>query len=155
MVPPIAKLTLGNIIENQPGYFTDINMDLDDFPWDIDSEVTQVVKLDMNFSIIEKNFITQDQTSNALLDADPFANTVIKDQITKNIGGALSGFKMPNIDIPQVNLNPASDPLRPELLSRDIQNIATRLGERAAREDIQRAGFQGLVNYARNGSVGR
>ncbi len=155
MVPPIAKLTLGNIIENQPGYFTDINMDLDDVPWDIDSEVTQVVKLDMSFNIIEKNFITQDQTSNALLDADPFANTVIKDQITKNIGGVLSGFKMPNIDIPQVNLNPASDPLRPELLSRDIQNITTRLGERAAREDIQRAGFQGLVNFARNGSVGR
>lgn len=84
MIPPIARLTLGNIIENQPGYFTDIQMDMKEVPWDIDSEVTQVVKLDMSFNIIEKNLITQNQTLNALTDADPFANTIIKDQITKN-----------------------------------------------------------------------
>lgn len=136
MVPPIARITLGNIIENQPGYFTDVDADFDKFPWDIDSEVTQIVKLNMSFTVIEKNMITQAQTSNALLDADLFANDIIKNQVTKNIGGALNGVKIPNIDIPEINLNPSVDPLSPELLNRDIQATGQRIAERQTRQAL-------------------
>ena len=59
MVPPIIRMTIGNILNDQPGYITDINMNLADFPWDIDSEVTNVVELNITFNIIEKNYITQ------------------------------------------------------------------------------------------------
>ena len=59
MVPPIIRMTIGNILNDQPGYITDINMNLADFPWDIDNEVTNVVELNITFNIIEKNYITQ------------------------------------------------------------------------------------------------
>lgn len=59
MTPPVVRLTIGNVIQDQPGYFTRVNADFDKVPWDIDAELTQMVKLSMNFSIIEKNMITQ------------------------------------------------------------------------------------------------
>jgi hypothetical protein len=62
MVPPIVRITIGDIISDQPGYITDIGMDLKDMPWDIDSEVTNVVELNITFNIIEKNYITQKDT---------------------------------------------------------------------------------------------
>lgn len=148
MIPPIARLTIGNVIEDQPGYFTDIGMDFDNCPWDIDSEVTQVVKLDMSFNIIEKNFITQNQTNNAIYNADPFANDLIAKQV---IISATDDVVMPNIDIPQINLNPKADPLSQESLSRDLSATTQRFIEKKNQE----IGMQNLLEFAKNGSVGR
>ena len=74
MVPPIIKMTIGNILNDQPGYITDINMNLADFPWDIDGEVTNVVELSITYNILEKNYITQTNTSDTGL---LFANELI------------------------------------------------------------------------------
>ena len=64
MTPPLAKITLGKIITDQPGYVENVDMRLADIPWDIDSELTQVIKLNMTYNIIEKVYIQQ-------IDTDP------------------------------------------------------------------------------------
>ena len=68
MTPPIAKLTIGNVFVNQPGYVENVDMRLQDIPWDIDRELPQAIKLNMTYNIIEEGFITQKETN-------PFAQT--------------------------------------------------------------------------------
>lgn len=63
MVPPIAKLTIGNIFINQAGYVENVDMRLQDIPWDIDRELPQAIKLNMTYNIIEEGFITQAATN--------------------------------------------------------------------------------------------
>lgn len=63
MVPPIARLTIGNVFINQPGYVENIDMRLQDIPWDIDRELPQAIKLNMTYNIIEEGFITQRETN--------------------------------------------------------------------------------------------
>ena len=74
MTAPIIQLTLGNILTNQPGYVTDIAMNLTDMPWDIDSELTQVIELQIKYNIIEKGYITQAQDNLFAEGMDLFAN---------------------------------------------------------------------------------
>lgn len=62
MTPPLAKITIGKIITDQPGYVENVDMRLADIPWDIDSELTQVIKLNMTYNIIEKVYIQQTDT---------------------------------------------------------------------------------------------
>lgn len=62
MTPPLAKITIGKIITDQPGYVETVDMRLADIPWDIDSELTQVIKLNMTYNIIEKVYIQQTDT---------------------------------------------------------------------------------------------
>lgn len=59
MTPPLAKLTLGNMIVDQPGYVDNVEMRLQGIPWDIDKELPMAVKLNMNFNVIEKAFVQQ------------------------------------------------------------------------------------------------
>lgn len=143
MVPPIARLTIGNIIEDQPGYFTNVDMDFSELPWDIDSEVTQIIKVDIGFNIIEKNFITQAQTNGAISRMDLFANSL--SGVNKAID---TPIPIPNIDLPQVNLS--RDPVSQTELRTELQSISTRLEQRA----VAKEGFQGLVQFAKNGSSG-
>jgi hypothetical protein len=63
MTPPIAKLTIGNVFVNQAGYVENVDMRLQDIPWDIDNELPQAIKLNMTFNIIEEGFITQKATN--------------------------------------------------------------------------------------------
>jgi len=63
MTPPIAKLTIGNVFVNQAGYVENVDMRLQDIPWDIDKELPQAIKLNMTFNIIEEGFITQKATN--------------------------------------------------------------------------------------------
>ena len=65
MVPPLVKLTLGNIIVDQPGYVDNVDMRLQDIPWDIDKELPQAIKLNFSFNILEDGFKTQ-QTANKI-----------------------------------------------------------------------------------------
>jgi hypothetical protein len=62
MTPPLARITIGKIITDQPGYVENVDMRLQDTPWDIDSELTQVIKLNMTYNIIEKVYIQQTDT---------------------------------------------------------------------------------------------
>jgi len=83
MTAPIVQLTLGNILTNQPGYVTDIAMNLTDMPWDIDSELTQVIELQIKYNIIEKGYITQAQDNLFAEGMDLFANDpLLKTAIT-------------------------------------------------------------------------
>jgi hypothetical protein len=83
MTAPIVKLTVGNILTNQPGYVTDIGMNFTDMPWDIDSELTQVIELQIKYNIIEKGYITQAQENLFAEGMDLFANDpLLKTAIT-------------------------------------------------------------------------
>jgi hypothetical protein len=62
MTPPLAKITIGNVIVDQPGYVENVDMRFQDIPWDIDRELPQAIKLNMTFNIIEKNFLQQTNT---------------------------------------------------------------------------------------------
>lgn len=63
MVPPITRLTVGNMIVDQPGYVESVDMRFASIPWDIDKELPMAIKLNMNFNIIEKDYITQAGTN--------------------------------------------------------------------------------------------
>jgi hypothetical protein len=132
MTPPLVKMTLGGVLEDQPGYVTDISMDLADYSWDIDSELTQVVKLNINFNLIEKNFITQ-RNANAVAGTELFANSLITAQLDST--PILSRNLAVNIDLPQIDLQPANDPLSEQNFRKDIQqtiqNRNTRLAKQA------------------------
>ena len=109
MTAPIVKLTLGNILTDQPGYVTDISMDLADVPWDIDSELTQVIQLQIKYSIIEKGYITQAQNNLFTTDMDLFANAPLNIQ---NIGNNMNSDlkKIKNIELPEITINPGANP---------------------------------------------
>jgi hypothetical protein len=65
MTPPLAKITIGNLIVDQPGYVDNVDMRLQTeagITWDIDKELPQAVKLNMSFNIIEKSFLEQTNT---------------------------------------------------------------------------------------------
>jgi hypothetical protein len=133
MIPPIIKLTLGDIFQDQPGYVTDVNMDFADMPWDIDLELTQVIKVNITFNIIEKNLITQSQLGNAKNGLELFANTMLAagqldiDSINTSFDG---------LNLPQINLNPTVDPLSPELLRRDLQETGRSFAYRMSNQMI-------------------
>jgi hypothetical protein len=59
MTPPISRLTIGSIFVDQPGYVENVDMRLQDIPWDIGRELPQAIKLNLTFNIIEDNFPTQ------------------------------------------------------------------------------------------------
>lgn len=63
MTPPLIQMTLGNVLNDQPGYVENISMRLTDIPWDIDRELPQAVKINMEYNIIEKGYINQKETN--------------------------------------------------------------------------------------------
>lgn len=65
MTPPLAKITLGNVLVDQPGYVETVDMRFTDIPWDIDRELPQAIQLNMKYNIIEDAYITQNNTSAA------------------------------------------------------------------------------------------
>jgi hypothetical protein len=57
MVPPLVKLTLGDVYNNQPGYIKSLSYTVDsDIPWEITEpfQVPHGIKVSMAFSVIEK-----------------------------------------------------------------------------------------------------
>lgn len=100
MVPPIIRLTLGNILNEQPGYITDINMNFADVPWDIDNEVTNVIQCDVVYHIIEKNYIAQsDPSSNAFAISDVLYNEkTVTDQNASLQDAMLQAFLLGQTD---------------------------------------------------------
>lgn len=65
MTAPLAKITLGNVLVDQPGYMENVDMRFTDIPWDIDRELPQAIQLNMRYNIIEDAYITQNNTSAA------------------------------------------------------------------------------------------
>ena len=146
MTPPLVKMTLGGVLEDQPGYVTDISMDLADYSWDIDSELTQVVKLNINFNLIEKNFITQ-RNANAVAGTELFANSLITAQLDST--PILSRNLAVNIDLPQIDLQPANDPLSEQNFRKDIQQTIQNRNTRLAKDAIKQADIiNNLINRA-------
>lgn len=135
MTAPLIRMTLGSVLEEQPGYISSINMDLSDFSWDIDSELTQAVKLTISFDILEKNFITQ-RNANPLLGTDLFANAYVGNQLNAYVSN--TDFSA-NINLPEINLNPTNDPLSQESLRADIQSTLQQRTDRLAKEAIRGA----------------
>jgi hypothetical protein len=56
LVPPLVKLTIGNVYKDQPGYIKSMTYKMDDDDWEIDedNQVPMGVTVNMSFSIIEK-----------------------------------------------------------------------------------------------------
>jgi hypothetical protein len=83
MVPPLVKITIGNVIVNQPGYVENIDMRFQEIPWDIDKELPQAIKLNMTYNIIEKEYIKQIDTNpiltQQLFGTDIIVNTAVPD----------------------------------------------------------------------------
>lgn len=52
--PNIIRLTLGNLYWDQPGYFTSLNVNFNEYSWDIDKEIPIGADLDFKFVLIEK-----------------------------------------------------------------------------------------------------
>lgn len=75
MTPPLAKLTIGNVLTEQPGFVESVDMRFQELPWDIDAELPMAIKLNMTYSIIEKEFITQ--RSGILFDVEQGERTAI------------------------------------------------------------------------------
>lgn len=63
MTPPLASITLGNVFTDQPGYVENVDMRLQDIPWDIDRELPQAIKLNISYNIIEKGYLNQKETN--------------------------------------------------------------------------------------------
>lgn len=56
MVPPLFRITIGQIYQNQPCYIESLDYDFldDNITFDIDREVSQVINVNMTVSLIEK-----------------------------------------------------------------------------------------------------
>ncbi len=96
MTPPLAKLTLGSVLVDQPGFVENVEMRFQEVPWDIDAELPMAVKLNMTYSIIEKEFITQ--KSGMLFEVDIAQRNAIDPVLGANIN-------VPDLDIPKPNLD--------------------------------------------------
>jgi hypothetical protein len=57
MVPPLTKLTIGNLYKDQPGYIKSLSYEWEDDDWEIEpgEQVPRGVTVSCNFSIIEKS----------------------------------------------------------------------------------------------------
>ncbi len=66
MVPPLTKLTIGDVFDNQPGYVENVDMRFQEIPWDITYELPMAIQINMTFNIIENAFITQQADSSNL-----------------------------------------------------------------------------------------
>jgi hypothetical protein len=127
MVPPLAKITIGNVITNQPGYVENIDMRFQEIPWDIDKELPQAIKLNMTYNIIEKEYIKQVDTSplltQQLFGTDIIANSGVPnarigtqeflDKQKSFIQGANNQFRaLANQFAPKIGIGTPTIPLR-------------------------------------------
>lgn len=104
MVPPLFKITVGNIYDNQPCYINtlEFNMLDDSTTFDIDAEVSQVIAVTMQLTLLEKTTQLYDSPFYAITEALP-----VNQQISLN--------KLKNISIPDININtPSYSELLPE-----------------------------------------
>ncbi len=96
MTPPLAKLTLGSVLVDQPGFVENVEMRFQEVPWDIDAELPMAVKLNMTYSIIEKEFVTQ--KSGMLFEVDIAQRNSVDPALAL-------GVNVPDLDIPIPNLD--------------------------------------------------
>jgi hypothetical protein len=55
MVPPLMKLTMGNLFRDQPGYITSLVYNVEDgTSWEIDAQLPRGIVAQIQFSILEK-----------------------------------------------------------------------------------------------------
>lgn len=103
MTPPIARLTIGNVIVNQPGYVENVDMRLQDIPWDIDRELPQAIKLNLTYNIIEEGFVTQKATNPFAPGSQIFAKTEkVIEPVLRNINSVLNNLNIPTPNIPDI-----------------------------------------------------
>jgi hypothetical protein len=87
MTPPISRLTIGSIFVDQPGYVENVDMRLQDIPWDIDRELPQAIKLNLTFNIIEDNFPTQN-TANKIFGTRNKQTEVVRNPESPGVAAA-------------------------------------------------------------------
>jgi hypothetical protein len=108
MIPPLFKLTVGGIYENQPCYIESLDFDLLDesITFDIDKHVSQVINVNMSITLLEKRSsfydspfygIAQNILSNTLTEADSFS--ALSQQVGTSTISRPPQFR-PQIDIP-------------------------------------------------------
>ncbi len=64
LVPPLVKLTIGNVYKDQPGYIKSMTYKFDDDDWEIDegNQVPQGITVNISYSIIEKQQMSTSST---------------------------------------------------------------------------------------------
>ena len=85
MIPPLFKITVGNIYDNQPCYINtlEFNMLDESTTFDIDAEVSQVIEVTMQLTLLEKTTQLYDSPFYAITEAlsvNEVANTVNNNQ---------------------------------------------------------------------------
>jgi hypothetical protein len=128
MIPPLFKLTVGGIYENQPCYIESLDFDLLDesITFDIDKHVSQVINVNMSITLLEKRSsfynspfygIAQNILSNTLAEANALAN------LNQRVGtsATIPFISRPPQFRPQINI-PAPKPLPSEQQRREFAN---------------------------------
>jgi hypothetical protein len=90
MIPPLFKITVGNIYDNQPCYINtlEFNMLDESTTFDIDAEVSQVIEVTMQLTLLEKTTQLYDSPFYAITEALPVNAEVNNIQtVNDNIGG--------------------------------------------------------------------
>lgn len=107
MNPPLAKITIGNVLVDQPGYMENIDMRFTDIPWDIDKELPQAIQLNMRYNIIEDAYITQNNTTAAF--AQLF-NKIVYPSASPPANGPQPPSENPNTTAAAGDSQPAATP---------------------------------------------
>lgn len=97
MIPPLFKITVGNIYDNQPCYINtlEFNMLDESTTFDIDAEVSQVIEVTMQLTLLEKTTQLYDSPFYAITEALP-------------VNEAANLNKMLNTSVPNININTPS-----------------------------------------------
>lgn len=95
LVPPLVKLTIGDLFKDQPGYIKSMSYKFDDDDWEIDigSQVPMGVTVEISFSIIEKQ---QMQTSSNFHPYDYVITPIDQNAISN----AVQAIQNINLNIP-------------------------------------------------------
>jgi len=97
MIPPLFKITVGNIYDNQPCYINtlEFNMLDESTTFDIDAEVSQVIEVTMQLTLLEKTTQLYDSPFYAITEALP-------------VNEAANLNKMLNTSVPNINISTPS-----------------------------------------------
>ena len=82
MIPPLFKITIGGIYDHQPCYINTLEFTMLDetTTFDIDAEVSQVIEVSMQLTLLEKTTQLYDSPFYAITEALPVteARTILK-----------------------------------------------------------------------------
>lgn len=135
MVPPLFKITVGGIYEDQPCYIENLDFDfLDDtITFDIDNEVPQVINVNMTLTLLEKRSKYYDSPFYAIsekLTEQLYANHLASGSAVLLEPPLLVNINIPDVQIPQ-NFS--------EVVYNDFTGPAADLGAQFINREQERA----------------